>query len=129
MDPKWEVMRKSLKDEENGNYRLLGGMQGEIILKKQWGDVLVHTTMGKRGAQVEAILSAMMEYEVPFDEMSFGGELSIPGVVVYWRAGPSVEPGKLNVVLAQECERPSKFDNFVSLNSSFSGDVNSREEV
>jgi len=129
LDPKWEVMRKSLKDEENGNYRLLGGMKGEIILKKAWGDVVVHATMGRRGAEVEAILSAMMEYEVPHAEESFAGELSIPGVLIYWRTGPSPEPGKFKVVMAQECERPSKFDSFVSLFSSFSGDANNKEEV
>ena len=129
LDPKWEVMRKSLKDEENGDYRLLGGMKGEIILKKSWGDVVVHATMGYRGARVEAILGSMLEYEVPHAEESFGGELSIPGVVVYWRVGASPEPGKLKVVMAQRCERPSKFDSFVSLYSNFSGDAENKEEA
>ena len=46
------------------------------------GHVVIHTTMGKRGAQVEAILSAMMEYEVPLAERPLAGELSIPGAVV-----------------------------------------------
>ena len=46
LDPEWKVMRISLKDEENGNYRLLGGMKGEIILTKSWGDVVVNATMG-----------------------------------------------------------------------------------
>jgi hypothetical protein len=85
--------------------------------------------MGKRGAKVEAILHAMMEYEVPLAEKTFAGELSIPGVVVYWRAGPSLEPGELKVVMTQVCERSSKFDSFVSLYSSFSGDANNKEEV
>jgi hypothetical protein len=71
----------------------------------------------------------MMEYEVPLAEKTFAGELSIPSVVVYWRAGPSPEPGELKVVMAQVCERPSKFDSFVSLYSSFSGDANNKEEV
>lgn len=78
---------------------------------------------------MEAILHGMMEYEVPQAEKSFGGELRIPGVVVYWRAGPSQEAGKMKVVMAQMCKRPSRFDSFVSLFSSLSGDANNREEV
>ncbi|MCP4047415.1 MAG: hypothetical protein GY732_15670, partial [Gammaproteobacteria bacterium] len=131
LDPKWQVMRKSLKDEEDEEerYRLVGGMNGEIILNKPWGDVVVHATMVKRGGQVGAILRAMLEYEVPDGEESFAGELRIPGVVVYWRAGPSAEPDKLKVVMAQMCERPSGFDSGVSLFSSFSGDAENKEEV
>ncbi len=129
LDPEWKVMRISLKDEENGNYRLLGGMKGEIILNKTWGDVVVNATMGKRGAQDETISFSMLEYEVPLAEETFGGELSTPGVVGYWRAGPSLEPGKLKVIIAQKCERSSKFDSFVSLFSSFSGDAKNKQDV
>ena len=66
---------------------------------------------------------------MPRAEETFGGELSTAGVGGYWRAGPSLESGKLKVVIAQKCERQSKFDSFVSLFSSFSGDAKSKEDV
>lgn len=127
--PKWNVIRKSIHEEGNRSYRLWGGMSGEIILKKSWGDVLVHTTMGKRGSPDKKILFSMLEQEVPKAKETLAGELKAPGIVIYWRIAPSSEQGKLNVVLARKCKRESQFDNWVSFSSTYPGNVEKKKDV
>ena len=116
-------MNGKLNKEESKEYRLWGGMNGEIILSKSWGDVIVHATMGRRGAQDKTMLFSMLEHKVPNAEITLAGELNAPGIVVYWRVGHSRQSGKLNVVLARKCERESKFDNWVSLFTSYPGNA------
>jgi len=55
--------------------------------------------------------------------------LTAADIVVVWRVGPSSEPGKIEVVLAQKCERSLKYDSFVSIASTVSGDAEKKEEV
>jgi spermidine synthase len=129
LGPDWNVVRKSVVDLENDSYRLMGGMNGEMILSKPWGDVVVHATMSKRGAEDAKILTGMLGYEVSETKQSFNGELKAPGIVVFWRVGASLEEGKLRVVVAQKCERSSKFDSWVSLSSSFPGDWQNKADV
>ena len=127
--PKWKVIRKSIYEEESGKHRLWGGMNGEIIINKSWGDVVVRTTMGERGSPDEKILLSMLEYEVPQAEQARAGELKAPGIVVYWRVGPSPQQGKLSMVLARKCERESGFDNLVSFSSHYPGNVEKEKDV
>ncbi len=127
--PKWNVVRKSQYEEANGRYHLWGGMNGEIILHESWGDIVVHATMAQRGSPDQKILFAMLADEVPEAAASLAGELHAPGKVIYWRVGPSPQPGKLKVVLARKCERESKFDNLVSFSSHYPGDAERKEDV
>jgi spermidine synthase len=127
--PKWKVIRRSIYEEESGKHRLWGGMNGEIIINKSWGDVLVRTTMARRDSPDDTILSAMLEHEVPQAEEALAGELKAPGIVVYWRVGPSPQQGTLNVVLARKCERESEFDNWVSFSSHYPGNAERKKDV
>jgi spermidine synthase len=127
--PEWNVIRKSVYEEQSGSHRLWGGMNGEIILKKTWGDVVVRTTMGHRDLPDNMRLFAMLDYVVPEAEQTLAGELKVPGIVIYWRVGPSSQPGMLNVVLARLCKRESGFDNWVSFSSTYPGNAENKEDA
>ncbi len=128
-EPKWNAVRKAIYVEEAKTHRLLRGMNGEIILHKSWGDVVVHTTMAQRGSPDETIRSSMLEYEVPKARQTLSGELRAPGVVINWRVGPSQQPGSLKVVLATKCERESGFDNWISFSSDYPGSAEDKDVV
>ena len=127
--PKWKVIRKAMIDPDGSNQRLWGGMNGEITLNKSWGDLVVRTTMAKRGDPSENMLFSMMDYDLPITQDTAAGELKAPGVVVYWRVRPSAQPGYLDVVLARKCERESRFDNWVSFTTTYPGNMAPQEEV
>ncbi len=127
--PKWNLIRKSVYEEGSSKHRLWGGMYGEIILNKPWGDVLVRATMAKRDSRDEKMLVSMMDYEIPEAEQTLAGELTAPGEVIYWRVSPSSQQGKLNVVLARRCERASRFDSWVSFSGVYPGNVEDKEDV
>ena len=124
-----EGINQNLYYRWSKEFRLLGEMNGENILIRPWGDVLLSTTMAKRGAPDEMILASMLEYGVPQSEQNFDGELKAPGIVVYWRVGPAAQTGKLNVVLARKCERETEFDNWVSLSTSYPGQLHVKTNV
>jgi len=128
-DPEWHVVRKAQFNRAGDDFRLLTGMKGKITLKKSWGDVVVHATMGKRSGKDMAVLDAMLDYEIPDSDNSEDGELRAPGITIYWRIGMSEAPGKLKAVVAQKCEKQSRFDSWVSLASIFPGYMNNREDI
>lgn len=127
--PHWNVVRTSVFSDTIDNYRLMGGMNGEIALQKPWGEVVVHATMADRGAPTKDVLLPMMENDVPKAEQTQAGELKAPGVVVYWRVGPSAQLGKLKVALARQCERPSGFDSFVAFATDYPGSPDQEADV
>jgi spermidine synthase len=132
--PQWNVVRTSIplgnddQDEEQ-NYHLMGGMNGAITLYKPWGEVNIHATMVDRGVQPQTVLFPMMENDVPRAEQIQSGELRAPNTIVYWRVGPSTQPGKLRVALGRQCERPSGFDSFIAIRSDYPGDAELTEDV
>ena len=127
--PNWNIIRKSVFEEESEKHQLLGGMNGNITFEKPWGEVLVRTTMAERGTRDENLAISMMAYEVSDEEQVLSGELRAPGDVIYWRAGASDQAGKIHVVLARECKRESKFDNWVSISTHYPGNVENREDT
>ena len=127
--PVWRVVRKSIYDNETKVYRIKGGVNGEMVLSKPWGDVLIRGTMGKHGLSESRMLLPMLEHEVPKAEETFGGELRAPGRIIYWRVGPSPQQDKLKLVLARTCERKSKFDNWVSFSSHYPGNAEMQDDV
>jgi len=128
-EPEWNVIRESVFEKGNGKHHLWGGMNGEIILHKTGGDIVLHTTMAQRGSPDEKILNSMLEYEVPQARQTFAGKLQAPGKVVFWRVGPSGQKGELHAALARKCERASQFDNFVSSAGYYPGDAQNKADV
>ena len=66
---------------------------------------------------------------MPEAGQSAAGELRAPGQVIYWRVGPAAEPGKIHLVLARQCPRESRFDNWISVSTLFPGDLKNREDA
>jgi hypothetical protein len=122
-EPVWSMTRKTEIEPDTGKIHLLGGMNGDVTLQKPWGEVKVHSTMGDRLSNDKPMLMALLDHDVPPAEQAFGGELIARDIVVYWRVGRSPQPGKLNVVLARRCARESKFDNWVSITSTYPGNA------
>ena len=71
----------------------------------------------------------MMAFEVGDSEQTLSGELRGPDDVIYWRVGPSPQPDKIHVVLARECPRESKFDNWVSVSTLYPGKADNKEDT
>jgi hypothetical protein len=71
----------------------------------------------------------MLEHEVSKAKTTLAGDLTAAGRVVYWRVGSSWLPDTLNVVVARKCERLSKFDNWISLSTSYPGNAENKEDA
>ena len=127
--PTWNVVRTSIEDQKNGKQRLVRGMNGSMVLHRSWGNVVVSTTMAERGKRKKPIHIAMMESEIPMDGQTLAGEMRAPGITIHWRAAPSEQAGKLDLVLVRICERETRFDNWVSVTAPYPGDISKRETV
>lgn len=128
-DPQWNIVRTSVASEDEENYQLLGGTNGKMSLHKPRGEVAIHSAMAKRGVPLQRVLFPMMDIDLPKTGNVQTGKLEAPGVVVYWRAGPSAEAGTLRVALGRHCEKPSGYDSFVTFSSDYPGDMDQMDQV
>ena len=122
--PLWNVVRTSSKAANDGDYQLLGGMNGKIVVHQDWGNVELNATMAARRFKDQDVLFPMMEKDMASKAQIMKGELRAPNAVVYWRVGPSSKSGRMRIALARRCPQPSRYDRFIAFHSDFPGDPN-----
>jgi len=127
--PEWDVVRRTVYNDETQRHRLAGGMRGEMVLQRSWGDVVIRSTMVKRGAPDDQVLSRMLASEVPGSRQTLAGEMRAQEIVIHWRVGHSTRAGLMKAVLARKCQRESEFDNWISFSSILPGNAENQEAV
>ena len=128
-EPEWNVVKRLADSEDAESSALASGMNGEVSLRKSWGEVTIRTTMVSRGPAVTQVVFPMLNEELAENDDTLAGELKIEDEVIFWRAGPAQQPGSIKVVAARRCERASEYDNFNIISSVMPGDASNFEQV
>jgi len=128
-DPNWNVVRTSIYSGRSESYRLMGGMNGDITLHKPWGELVVHSTIARRGTPDKTVLYPMMNQDLPQADIAQAGELKGGDLTIYWRVGAGEKNGSIKVVLGRVCKQPSGTDNYLLLTSSYPGNPEVRADI